>query len=94
MKMLRAISCHEGHKSFISKGFGYQKYGAASATFVKQHFGFKQEMAVEGFISLSREDAGFNRKLGKDIARPSGLLVPFLQGRGYQLQLALFSQSK
>ena len=33
---------------------------AASATFVKEHFGFREEMAADGFVSLSREDAGFN----------------------------------
>lgn len=32
----------------------------ASATFIKQHFGFKEEMSAEGFVSLSRPDAGFN----------------------------------
>lgn len=32
----------------------------ASATFVKQHFGFSEEMSAEGFVSLSRQDAGFN----------------------------------
>ncbi|MBW4619609.1 MAG: VOC family protein [Cyanosarcina radialis HA8281-LM2] len=32
----------------------------ASATFIKQHFGFKEEMSAEGFVSLSRSDAGFN----------------------------------
>ncbi len=32
----------------------------ASAMFVKQHFGFHEEMSAEGFISLSRPDAGFN----------------------------------
>lgn len=32
----------------------------ASATFVKQHFGFNEEMSAEGFVSLSRRDAGFN----------------------------------
>jgi uncharacterized glyoxalase superfamily protein PhnB len=32
----------------------------ASAAFAKQHFGFKENMAGEGFVSLSREDAGFN----------------------------------
>jgi uncharacterized glyoxalase superfamily protein PhnB len=32
----------------------------ASAAFVKQHFGFTEEMAAEGFVSLSRSDAGFN----------------------------------
>jgi uncharacterized glyoxalase superfamily protein PhnB len=32
----------------------------ASAAFAKQPFGFKEDMAAEGFVSLSREDAGFN----------------------------------
>ncbi|MBE9181173.1 VOC family protein [Oculatella sp. LEGE 06141] len=32
----------------------------ASATFIKQHFGFSEEMSADGFISLSRQDAGFN----------------------------------
>jgi predicted enzyme related to lactoylglutathione lyase len=32
----------------------------ASALFVKQHFGFQEEMSAEGFVSLSRPDAGFN----------------------------------
>jgi predicted enzyme related to lactoylglutathione lyase len=32
----------------------------ASATFAKDHFGFREEMAAEGFVSLTREDAGFN----------------------------------
>ena len=33
---------------------------AGSAAFAQQHLGFKEEMAAEGFVSLSREDAGFN----------------------------------
>jgi catechol 2,3-dioxygenase-like lactoylglutathione lyase family enzyme len=32
----------------------------ASATFVRQHLGFSEEMADDGFVSLKREDAGFN----------------------------------
>lgn len=32
----------------------------ASAAFVKQHFGFSEEMSADGFVSLSRSDAGFN----------------------------------
>jgi predicted enzyme related to lactoylglutathione lyase len=32
----------------------------ASADFLKRHFGFIEEMADDGFVSLSREDAGFN----------------------------------
>ena len=33
---------------------------AASASFAKRHFGFTEEMSADGFVSLSREDAGFN----------------------------------
>ena len=33
---------------------------AASAGFVKHHFGFTEDMAADGFVSLSRPDAGFN----------------------------------
>ena len=32
----------------------------ASATFAKRHFGFTEDMAADGFVSLSRDDAGFN----------------------------------
>lgn len=32
----------------------------ASADFLKDHFGFTEEMAADGFVSLSRQDAGFN----------------------------------
>jgi catechol 2,3-dioxygenase-like lactoylglutathione lyase family enzyme len=33
---------------------------AASAEFAKQHLGFQEDMAADGFVSLSRADAGFN----------------------------------
>lgn len=33
---------------------------AASAAFVVDHFGFAEDMAADGFVSLSRPDAGFN----------------------------------
>lgn len=33
---------------------------AASAAFARDHLGFREEMAAEGFVSLSRPDAGFN----------------------------------
>ena len=33
---------------------------AASAEFVTRHFGFEQEMAADGFISLAHPTAGFN----------------------------------
>ena len=32
----------------------------ASAEFLKAHYGFTEDMAAEGFVSLSRPDAGFN----------------------------------
>jgi predicted enzyme related to lactoylglutathione lyase len=31
-----------------------------SAAFLKDHFAFTEEMADDGFVSLAREDAGFN----------------------------------
>jgi catechol 2,3-dioxygenase-like lactoylglutathione lyase family enzyme len=33
---------------------------AASAEFAKRHLGFQEDMAADGFVSLSRSDAGFN----------------------------------
>jgi catechol 2,3-dioxygenase-like lactoylglutathione lyase family enzyme len=32
----------------------------ASATFVSKHLGFEEEMADDGFVSLRRQDVGFN----------------------------------
>ena len=32
----------------------------ASSTFLAHHFGFREEMAADGFASLTREDAGVN----------------------------------
>ncbi len=32
----------------------------ASAAFLAEHFGFSEEMSADGFVSLAREDAGFN----------------------------------
>ncbi|WP_067815582.1 VOC family protein [Nocardia inohanensis] len=32
----------------------------ASARFLIDHFGFTEQMSADGFISLAREDAGFN----------------------------------
>lgn len=61
----------------------------ASANFVKQHFGFNEEMSDEGFVSLSRPDTGFNLiflKVGLETFKPihmrghrvDGLLVVFV----------------
>jgi len=33
---------------------------AASARFARDHLGFDEEMADDGFVSLTRDDAGFN----------------------------------
>lgn len=33
---------------------------AASSSFLVEHFGFREEMAADGFASLSRPDAGMN----------------------------------
>ena len=62
---------------------------AGSAAFAKDHFGFKEEMAAEGFVSLAREDAGFNLvflQTGLETFKPDhmrgrpadGLLVVFV----------------
>jgi catechol 2,3-dioxygenase-like lactoylglutathione lyase family enzyme len=32
----------------------------ASAEFAKRHLGYREDMAADGFVSLSRADAGFN----------------------------------
>lgn len=61
----------------------------ASATFVKQHLGFSEDMSADGFVSLSRQDAGFNLiflKTGLKTFKPAhmhghqadGLLVVFV----------------
>jgi uncharacterized glyoxalase superfamily protein PhnB len=33
---------------------------AASSTFLVEHFGFREQMAADGFASLSRADSGMN----------------------------------
>ena len=61
----------------------------ASANFAKQHLGFTEDMADEGFVSLSRHDAGFNLiylRTGLESFKPEsmrerhadGLLVVFV----------------
>jgi predicted enzyme related to lactoylglutathione lyase len=60
-----------------------------SATFAKQHLGFAQDMADDGFVSLSKQDAGFNLiylRTGLETFKPDsmrgrnadGLLVVFV----------------
>lgn len=61
---------------------------SASAAFVRDHLGFVQEMADDGFVSLSRPDAGFNLvylRTGLPSFKPAssagpadGLLVAFV----------------
>jgi uncharacterized glyoxalase superfamily protein PhnB len=61
----------------------------ASATFVKQHFGFSEEMSADGFVSLSRKDVAFNLvflRTGLESFKPihmhghraDGLLIAFV----------------
>ncbi len=62
---------------------------AASARFARDHLGFEEEMADDGFVSLTRDDAGFNLiflRTGLGSFRPAsiagnagtGLLVVFV----------------
>jgi catechol 2,3-dioxygenase-like lactoylglutathione lyase family enzyme len=61
----------------------------ASAAFVADHLGFTREMQADGFVSLSRPDAGFNLvylRTGLETFKPpalagrraDGLLVAFV----------------
>lgn len=60
----------------------------ASAAFATEHLGFTEEMAADGFVSLTREDAGFNLiflRTGLESFKPAaaagpadGLLVAFV----------------
>ena len=73
----------------------------ASASFATQHFGFIEDMADDGFVSLSRADAGFNLiflRVGLATFKPErlrgrhadGLLVVFvvddIDGEYHRLQ--------
>lgn len=64
---------------------------AQSAEFASRHFGFEEEMAAEGFSSLSRDGVGFNLiflETGLETFKPThvagsareGLLVVFVVG--------------
>jgi uncharacterized glyoxalase superfamily protein PhnB len=61
----------------------------SSAGFLREHFGFQTEMAQPGFVSLTREDVGFNvvfLEVGLPTFRPAshagaagaGLLLVFV----------------
>lgn len=48
----------------------------ASAAFLADHFGFEREMEADGFVSLTRPDAGFNvvfLRLGLPTFKPPAL---------------------
>jgi catechol 2,3-dioxygenase-like lactoylglutathione lyase family enzyme len=62
---------------------------AASAAFAEHHLGFTEEMSADGFVSLSRPDAGFNLiflRTGLETFKPAtmrgrhsdGLLIAFV----------------
>ena len=56
---------------------------AASAEFVSTHFGFTQQMADDGFVSLSHPEAGFNvvfLRVGLATFRPANIAGPAGQG--------------
>ena len=60
----------------------------ASAQFARDHLGFVEEMASDGFVSLSRPDAGFNLiylRTGLKTFKP-----PHLQGHGADGLLVVF----
>ncbi|MEU8260036.1 VOC family protein [Micromonospora sp. NPDC048999] len=49
---------------------------SASAAFARQHFGFQEEMAADGFVSLAHEGVGFNLvflRTGLAILQPESL---------------------
>ena len=61
----------------------------ASAAFAQRHLGFAEDMAADGFVSLSRADAGFNLiflRTGLETFKPEslrgrsadGLLIAFV----------------
>jgi catechol 2,3-dioxygenase-like lactoylglutathione lyase family enzyme len=61
----------------------------ASGAFAQRHLGFKEDMAADGFVSLSRADAGFNLvflRTGLETFKPDsmrdrsadGLLIVFV----------------
>ena len=48
----------------------------ASAAFARTHLGFSIEMSADGFVSLAREDAGFNLiylRIGLETFKPARL---------------------
>ena len=55
----------------------------ASAAFLRDHFGFAEEMSADGFVSLARPDAGFNvifLRTGLSTFKPAEIAGPAGQG--------------
>ncbi|WP_433529839.1 VOC family protein [Micromonospora sp. CA-263727] len=56
---------------------------SASAAFVQRHFGFREEMAADGFVSLTRDGVGFNLvflRIGLATLQPASLLAQRAEG--------------
>ncbi|WP_024795565.1 VOC family protein [Tomitella biformata] len=56
---------------------------AASAEFAKAHFGFTEEMAADGFVSLAHPSAGFNivfLRTGLESFKPASIAGPAGEG--------------
>ncbi len=51
----------------------------ASTTFVKQHFGFSEQMSADGFVSLSRQDAGLNLVFLRTGLETNGIVIQLVQ---------------
>jgi len=61
---------------------------SASAAFAKRHFGFQEEMAADGFVSLAHPNTGFNLvflRVGLPTFKP-----PMLAGRRADGLLVVF----
>lgn len=55
----------------------------ASARFLQDHFGFEEAMSADGFVSLQRQDAGFNvifLRRGLDSLKPETLRTRHADG--------------
>jgi uncharacterized glyoxalase superfamily protein PhnB len=56
---------------------------SASAEFAKRHFGFEEEMAADGFVSLAHPTAGFNLvylRVGLPSFKPAALAGHHVDG--------------
>lgn len=89
VNFLHYLSCQKSMKITASALSLNVDDVTASANFVKQYFGFSEEMSAKGFVSLSRSDVGFNLvflKIGLESFKPihmrghraDGLLIAFV----------------